>query len=125
MAYQMSDEEFARIRRAGSAGVTLTRERVDAFVTRAIIERAKAIAATPSENVDLSEHAKRLFRDELNELLGLDRRSPEQLARVAGLMEIVHDETVARPWWERAADAGDEDAIDYLRELVDEEREGA
>jgi hypothetical protein len=46
---------------------------------------------------------------------------PADLRRLAELVELVHGATAARPAWERAAAAGDRDAVDYLAVLEEEE----
>jgi TPR repeat protein len=47
--------------------------------------------------------------------------APEQLRRIAELMELLYSDEKARPWWERAAEAGDRDAVDYLEVLKEEQ----
>lgn len=59
-------------------------------------------------------------RQELDELLAVDDPEPPQLRRIAEVTEIVHGDDVARQWWVRAAAAGDQDASDYLLELITE-----
>ncbi|MEU6765913.1 hypothetical protein ABZ916_25785 [Streptomyces sp. NPDC046853] len=59
--------------------------------------------------------------DELNALLDLRGPSPEERRRIAELVELLFDVDTAWVWWERAAEAGDPDAWDYLMELVKEE----
>jgi hypothetical protein len=46
---------------------------------------------------------------------------PRQLRRIAELMELLYSDEKARPWWERASEAGDRDAVDYLAVLKEEE----
>lgn len=55
-------------------------------------------------------------------LLGLHAPTPAQLRRIAELTESLFDADAARPWWKRAAKAGDEDAADYLDVLTEEEK---
>lgn len=63
-------------------------------------------------------------RKELIELLELDSRTPEQLRKTAELTELLYTDEKARPWWERAKEAGDEAAIGYVEVLVElEERD--
>jgi hypothetical protein len=56
-------------------------------------------------------------------LQALEQPTPAQLRRIAELMENVHGDDAAFPWWVRAAAAGDKDAADYLMILI-EENEG-
>lgn len=121
MSYEMSDEEFKRIRRSMGAGATMTREKAEAFAARLLIERAMEELVAPPAGVEDAALGKRFFLEELEELLGLDERPSHQLRRIAELTEIVYDDAEARPWWERAADAGDEDAVAYLQELIEED----
>ncbi|WP_432156076.1 hypothetical protein [Streptomyces sp. bgisy153] len=58
--------------------------------------------------------------DELATLLLLPDPLPAELRRIAELTELLHDDPTARVWWERAAFAGDQDAIDYLAVLTEE-----
>lgn len=46
---------------------------------------------------------------------------PAQLRKIAELTELLYTNEKARPWWERAAEAGDEDAIGYLELLREDE----
>ncbi len=57
---------------------------------------------------------------ELNALLDLYAPAPSELRRIAELVELLFDVEAAWVWWERAAEAGDADAWDYLMELVKE-----
>lgn len=92
MTYELSDDEFERIRRAGRAGTTMTAAKAAAYGRR------------------LGE-----YRVEAAELLRLEPHfTPQQLRRLAELLEIVEGNVIARPWWERAADAGDAAAGDRV-----------
>jgi hypothetical protein len=44
-----------------------------------------------------------------------------QLRKIAELTELLYSIEKARPWWERAAEAGDEDAAGYLELLREDE----
>jgi hypothetical protein len=57
---------------------------------------------------------------ELADLRDVDGPLPAQLRRMAELVELLEDAAAARPVWERAAAAGDRDAIDYVAVLVAE-----
>lgn len=62
-------------------------------------------------------------RDELTALLEQGAPyAPAQLRRIAELMELLYTDEKARPWWERAAEAGDPDAVDYLEVLKEEQK---
>lgn len=63
-------------------------------------------------------------RSELTSLLGHLNPSPAELRRIAELTEGLYGDGTARPWWEKAARAGDEDAVDYLAVLDDERAAG-
>jgi hypothetical protein len=74
-------------------------------------------AEHPKEGDDVKER-----RDELTALLEQGAPyAPEQLRRIAELMELLYSDEKARPWWERAAEAGDRDAVDYLEVLKEEQ----
>lgn len=51
---------------------------------------------------------------ELEELQRLTAPAPEQLRRIAELVEYLSGKGKALQHWERAAEAGDQDAKDYL-----------
>lgn len=63
-------------------------------------------------------------RRELTALLELDSRTPGQLRKTAELTELLYTDEKARPWWERAKEAGDEAAIGYVEVLVELEETG-
>ncbi|MFE9525152.1 hypothetical protein [Streptomyces sp. NPDC006631] len=86
-------------------------------------ELLKASSLGTPEVVDAWESATGIgpFKAELDELLAEPEPDPRQLRRIAELMEIVRGDAEAREWWERAAEAGDSDAKDYLRVLDDEQ----
>lgn len=65
-----------------------------------------------------------LARIELGELLRVDEPTGAQLRRIAELMELLHDREAARPWWARAAAAGDRDAVDMALLLIEEGWDG-
>jgi hypothetical protein len=46
---------------------------------------------------------------------------PAQLRTIAELTELLYTVEKAQPWWERAAEAGDEDAAGYLELLREDE----
>jgi hypothetical protein len=58
--------------------------------------------------------------EELATLLTLADPLPTEMRRTAELTELVHGDAAARVWWERAAAAGNYDAIGYLKALVEE-----
>ena len=43
---------------------------------------------------------------------------PASARRAAELLELINDHKGAVAWWHRAADLGDEDAIDYVRVIL-------
>jgi folylpolyglutamate synthase/dihydropteroate synthase len=47
-----------------------------------------------------------------------ERGEPGSARRVAELLELTNRNDEAAKWWHRAADLGDEDAIDYVREFL-------
>lgn len=47
-----------------------------------------------------------------------ERGDPANARRAAELLELINDYKEAVAWWHRAADLGDEDAIDYVREIL-------
>lgn len=57
--------------------------------------------------------------EELDSLLDLSRPRPDQLRRIAELVELLYDLETSRVWWHQAAHAGDRDAIDVLPHLDD------
>lgn len=59
------------------------------------------------------------FRVEFKELFQLGEPTPDDLRRMAELVEILCTVKEARPFWVAAARAGDQDAIDYL-EVIDD-----
>ncbi|GHB51867.1 hypothetical protein GCM10010331_44260 [Streptomyces xanthochromogenes] len=60
-------------------------------------------------------------KKELTDLLGQEAaHEPSQLRRIAELMELLHSDEIAKPWWQRAAEAGNRDASDYLDVLESE-----
>jgi DNA-binding PadR family transcriptional regulator len=61
-----------------------------------------------------------VVRDELHELLELRSPKPAELRRTAEVVEALFGDAEARVWWQRAALAGDRDALDYIR-VMDEE----
>jgi hypothetical protein len=63
------------------------------------------------------------WRRELATLLGLDEPDGAQLRRIAEVAESLYDVSESRPWWEKAAAAGDRDAVDYLQILDEESNE--
>lgn len=61
------------------------------------------------------------IRFELGELTGVAGR-PSQTRRIAELSGLLHDDEVARAWWVKVPEAGDQDAADHLRKLFFEQR---
>jgi hypothetical protein len=61
------------------------------------------------------------IRFELGELIGVAGR-PSQTRRIAELSGLLHDDEVARAWWVKVPEAGDQDAADHLRKLFFEQR---
>ncbi|MET7363211.1 hypothetical protein ABZS76_32905 [Streptomyces sp. NPDC005562] len=63
------------------------------------------------------ERRARFQRAQLLHLLGAPARSGAQLRRIAELTELLFDDDAARIWWQRAAAAGDQDAVDMLAQF--------
>lgn len=74
---------------------------------------------TPAAAKELSRGELRI--EALRRLKMLENPTPGQLRVIAELSEFVDGSAVARQWWEMAAAAGDEDAVEYLEVLVEEE----
>lgn len=132
MPEEMSDEEYGRLKRSMGAGMTLTQAKAVVFARRYREEReARSLLAasslgSPEVRAVVAEGKKepmgmQFFKEELEELLAVAAPTPAQLRRIAEVAAIVHDDAAARPWWERAAAAGDEDAQGHLEELRAEE----
>lgn len=99
----MGDEEFIRLLEASSLGAP----------------HVKAVAGgIPPEEAERLRRALRL--KELGRLLAVEDPSGEQLLWIAENAELLFDTGAARVWWERAAAAGNEDAIDVLQLLDDD-----
>jgi len=47
-----------------------------------------------------------------------EKGDPASARRAAELLELINDYKGAVAWWHRAADLGDEDAIDYVRVIL-------
>lgn len=61
------------------------------------------------------------YRDELLALLDEFSPTPDQLRRLAEVVEeLVYDVQASLVWWQRAAEAGDPDAKDILELLRDD-----
>lgn len=59
------------------------------------------------------------YRDELLELLAVEGPDADQLLRIAELTEYMYDAEASLPWWQKAALAGSQDAIDALEVFDD------
>jgi hypothetical protein len=113
-SYERWAEQRARVAEYATtleaAGWTVVRKEV---LTGPILLAAPPAPPTPEEELAaLLEAAVPLPPDDV---------PPADLRRLAELVELVHGATAARPAWERAAAAGDRDAVDYLAVLEEEE----
>lgn len=118
----MNDEEFDRLRRAMRAGgaATMTPAKAKLFAVRLLAVKAAEALAKPSAEEE-PEADRMISTGELSDHLALVAPTPQQMRRIAELIEKHYNPTMARPWWEAAARIGDEDAAAYLQELQDEE----